>query len=97
MIPLAIPNFEGNEKKYVDAAMEQGWGFTGGAYIKELEWGVEPGDMVIVPCLTFIAAVNLCVTSLLSLFSWTAMTACAWKRQNSDNFARKNVPLRTIP
>ena len=24
-IPLAIPNFEGNEKKYVDDALEQGW------------------------------------------------------------------------
>ena len=86
MIPLSIPNFEGNEKKYVDAALEQGWVSTGGAYINELEskladflhapavaacqsgtsaihmalveCGVGPGDMVIVPCLTFIAAVN---------------------------------------
>lgn len=85
-IPLSIPNFEGNEKKYVDDALEQGWVSTGGAYINELEkklaeflhaenvcacqsgtsalhlslieCGVEPGDMVIVPTLTFIAAVN---------------------------------------
>lgn len=85
-IPLSIPNFEGNEKKYVDDALEQGWVSTGGAYITELEnkmseylhvsqvaacqsgtsalhlallgCGVEPGDMVIVPTLTFIAAVN---------------------------------------
>ena len=36
-IPLSIPNFEGNEKKYVDDALEQGWVSTGGAYITELE------------------------------------------------------------
>lgn len=85
-IPLSIPNFEGNEKKYVDDALEQGWVSTGGAYIERLEkelaryvgtetavacqsgtsglhlalieCGVGPGDMVIVPTLTFIAAVN---------------------------------------
>lgn len=85
-IPLSIPNFEGNEKKYVDDALEQGWVSTGGAYITKLEeqmadflhvekvaacqsgtaglhlalmeCGVMPGDMVIVPTLTFIAAVN---------------------------------------
>ena len=32
-IPLSIPNFEGNEKKYVNDAIEQGWVSTGGAYI----------------------------------------------------------------
>lgn len=85
-IPLSIPNFEGNEKKYVDDALEQGWVSTGGAYITKLEKqlaeflhtenvaacqsgtaalhlslveaGVEPGDIVLVPPLTFIAAVN---------------------------------------
>lgn len=85
-IPLSIPNFEGNEKKYVDDALEQGWVSTGGAYITKLEKsmadflhidnvaacqsgtsalhlslveaGVRPGDVVIVPPLTFIAAVN---------------------------------------
>ena len=85
-IPLSIPNFEGNERKYVDAAIDQGWVSTGGAYITKLEQmmadylhvenvaacqsgtaglhlaliscGVQPGDMVIVPTLTFIAAVN---------------------------------------
>ena len=85
-IPLAIPNFEGNEKKYVDEAIEQGWVSTGGAFITDLEKvlasflktdnvaacqsgtsalhmslveaGVTPGDIVIVPPLTFIAAVN---------------------------------------
>lgn len=86
MIPLSIPNFEGNEKKYVDEALAQGWVSTGGAFITELEEklakflntpkvaacqsgtsaihmalvesGVVPGDMVIVPAITFIAAVN---------------------------------------
>lgn len=85
-IPLSIPNFEGNERKYVDDAINQGWVSTGGAYITKLEQkmaeflhtenvaacqsgtsalhlslvevGVKPGDAVIVPPLTFIAAVN---------------------------------------
>ena len=85
-IPLSIPNFEGNERKYVDDAIDQGWVSTGGAYITRLEKdmaaflhtenvaacqsgtsaihlslveaGVRPGDVVLVPPLTFIAAVN---------------------------------------
>lgn len=85
-IPLSIPNFEGNERKYVDDAIDQGWVSTGGAYISKLEKnmaeflhtdnvaacqsgtsalhlslveaGVTLGDVVIVPPLTFIAAVN---------------------------------------
>ena len=85
-IPLSIPNFEGNEKKYVDDALKQGWVSTGGTYITKLEIklaeflhtdnvaacqsgtaalhlslveaGVKPGDVVLVPSLTFIAAVN---------------------------------------
>lgn len=85
-IPLSIPNFEGNERKYVDDAIDQGWVSTGGAYISKLEKNladflhtdnvaacqsgtsalhlslveadVKPGDVVIVPPLTFIAAVN---------------------------------------
>lgn len=85
-IPLSIPNFEGNERKYVDDALEQGWVSTGGEYIVKLERdmadflhidnvaacqsgtaaihlsmveaGVVPGDIVLVPPLTFIAAVN---------------------------------------
>ena len=85
-IPLSIPNFEGNERKYVDDAIDQGWVSTGGAYITRLEKdmaaflhtenvaacqsgtsaihlslveaGVRPEDVVLVPPLTFIAAVN---------------------------------------
>lgn len=85
-IPLSIPNFEGNEKKYVNEALAQGWVSTGGAFITKLEnsiaeflhtdnvaacqsgtsalhlslieAGVKSGDVVIVPPLTFIAAVN---------------------------------------
>ncbi len=85
-IPLSIPNFEGNESKYVNDALDQGWVSTGGAYIQTLEermaqflqteqvaacqsgtaalhlsliaCRVMPGDLVIVPTLTFIAAVN---------------------------------------
>jgi perosamine synthetase len=86
MIPLSIPNFKGNEKKYVDEALDEGWVSTGGAYIKKLEenlaeflcvpnvaacqsgtsalhlamieCGVKPGNIVLVPTITFIAAVN---------------------------------------
>ena len=85
-IPLSVPNFEGNEKTYVNDALDQGWVSTGGAYITKLERamadflgventaacqsgtsalhlslveaGVKPGDVVLVPPLTFIAAVN---------------------------------------
>lgn len=85
-IPLSVPNFEGNEKQYVDDALAQGWVSTGGAYITQLEQnlaqflniknvaacqsgtsalhlslieaGVTPNDVVLVPPLTFIAAVN---------------------------------------
>lgn len=85
-IPLSIPNFEGNEKKYVNEALNAGWVSTGGAYITKLEQamanylqvenvaacqsgtsalhlsmveaGVKPGDVVLVPPVTFIAAVN---------------------------------------
>ena len=85
-IPLSIPNFEGNEAKYVLDAVHQGWVSTGGAYIVQFEeklaaflgvekaaacqsgtsalhlalvaCNVKPGDLVIVPTVTFIAAVN---------------------------------------
>lgn len=85
-IPLSIPNFEGNERNYVDQAINEGWVSTGGAYISKMEEqlakylhtdnvacvqsgtsalhlslvdsGVKPGDMVLVPPVTFIAAVN---------------------------------------
>lgn len=85
-IPLSVPNFEGNEEKYVGQAVKEGWVSSGGAFVSGLEeklaqflqvektvacqsgtsaihlslieCGVEPGDHVIVPTLTFIAAVN---------------------------------------
>ena len=86
MIPLSVPNFEGNEEKYVRDAVSQGWVSTGGAYVDALEkriaeyagtigsvacqsgtaalhmslveCGVCEDDIVLVPTLTFIAAVN---------------------------------------
>lgn len=86
MIPLSVPNFEGNELKYVTDAVAQGWVSTGGAYINKMEemisdfvkvpkavacqsgtaalhlslmeCGVQAGELVIAPTLTFIAAVN---------------------------------------
>lgn len=85
-IPLSIPNFEGNEKKYVDDAVDKEWVSTGGSYVSLfeknlasylkvkdvavcqsgtsaihlslIEAGVNSGDTVLVPPLTFIAAVN---------------------------------------
>lgn len=85
-VSLSIPNFEGNEQKYVNDAVAQGWVSTGGAYISKfeqnladflnvgnvaacqsgtsalhlslIEAGVEGGDIVLVPPLTFIAAIN---------------------------------------
>lgn len=36
-IPLSVPNFEGNEEKYVNEAVSQGWVSTGGAFVERLE------------------------------------------------------------
>lgn len=85
-IPLSIPNFEGNEEKYVVDAVTSTFVSTVGGYVKRMEEemekflqvanvavcqsgtsalhlsiveaGVKPGDIVLVPPLTFIAAVN---------------------------------------
>ena len=85
-IPLSIPNFCGNEKKYVDDALEGAWVSTSGAKVGDMEKavadyvhmpravaansgtsalhlsamavGIRRGDEVLVPALTFIAAVN---------------------------------------
>lgn len=85
-IPLSVPNFNGNEEKYVLEAVRTEWVSTGGKYINDFEEAlasylnvseavacqsgtaglhlsliaseVEEGSMVIVPTLTFIAAVN---------------------------------------
>ena len=85
-IPLSIPNFCGNERKYVDEALAGAWVSTSGAKVGEMEAclakyagteaavacasgsaalhlsamvaGIQRGDEVIVPALTFIASVN---------------------------------------
>lgn len=85
-IPLSIPNFEGNEEKYVTDAIKSTFVSTVGGYVSLMEKklaeflevpnvavcqsgtsalhlsmveaGVKPGDVVLVPPLTFIAAVN---------------------------------------
>ena len=36
-IPLSVPNFCGNEKKYVDDALEGAWVSTSGAKVSEME------------------------------------------------------------
>lgn len=86
MIPLSVPNFEGNELEYITEAVGQGWVSTSGSYIAKMEeqiaefvnasdavacqsgtaalhlslveCGVQAGELVIAPTLTFIAAVN---------------------------------------
>ena len=86
LIPLSIPNFEGNEEKYVVDAIQSTFVSTVGGYVSKMEEklsdflevenvavcqsgtsaihlalveaGVRPGDVVLVPPLTFIAAVN---------------------------------------
>ena len=85
-IPLSVPNFSGNEKKYVEDAVVSEWVSTGGSKVTDFEQavadyvgmeravacnsgtsglhlanlvaGVGRGDEVLVPTLTFIAAVN---------------------------------------
>ena len=85
-IPLSIPNFEGNEEKYVVDAIASTFVSTVGGYVSKMEEslksflnipniavcqsgtsaihlslveaGIKPGDVVIVPPLSFIAAVN---------------------------------------
>ena len=86
LICLSIPNFQGNEKKYVDEAVDASWVSTAGAFITKFEqqmaaylqtdeacacqsgtaglhlclrhYGVNGGDIVLVPTLTFIATIN---------------------------------------
>ncbi len=85
-IPLSVPNFSGNEKKYVNDAVVSEWVSTGGSLVPKFEQaiadyvgmpravacnsgssglhlammmaGIGRGDEVLVPTLTFIAAVN---------------------------------------
>ncbi len=85
-IPLSVPNFKGNELKYVTSAVDTEWVSTAGSFITEFEKNisnyvlskgaiacqsgtagihislllcdVSRDDEVIVPALTFIAAVN---------------------------------------
>lgn len=85
-IPLSIPNFCGNEKKYIDEALDGAWVSTSGARVNDFEkvvadylsmpssvacssgtsalhlsaivCGIQRGDEVIVPAVSFIASVN---------------------------------------
>lgn len=85
-IPLSVPNFQGNEKEYVNEAVVSEWVSSGGSKVGDFEnaiahyvgmpravacnsgssglhlaamvAGLGKGDEVLVPTLTFIAAVN---------------------------------------
>ncbi len=86
MIPLCVPNINGNEWEYVRECLDTGWVSSAGGFVSKFEdeikkytgsqyaiacvngtsalqvslrlVGVEQGDEVIVPTLTFIAPVN---------------------------------------
>ena len=86
MIPLSVPNINGNEWKYVKECIDTEWVSSSGKYVDLFEQkiaeytgakyavacvngtsalqvslriaGVQPGDEVIIPTLTFIAPVN---------------------------------------
>lgn len=86
MIPLCVPNINGNEWEYVRECLDTGWVSSSGGFVSKFEdeikkytgsqhsiacvngtsalqvslrlVGVEQGDEVIVPTLTFIAPVN---------------------------------------
>lgn len=86
MIPLSIPNLQGNELKYVSECIETGWISSEGPYVQKFAeeiknytgakyaipcvngtsalqtsfriLGLEPGDEVLFPSLTFIAPIN---------------------------------------
>ncbi len=62
-IPLSIPNFEGNEAKYVNKAIEEAWVSTGGAYITELEQNLARFLRVenVAACQSGTAALHLCL------------------------------------
>lgn len=83
---MSVPNFCGNERKYVDEAIDTEWVSTAGQFIGQFEekmaveldvaqacacqsgsaglhlclrhFGIGPGDLVLVPTLTFIATIN---------------------------------------
>ena len=85
-IGLSVPNFSGNEKKYVDEAIDSEWVSTAGPFISRFEekmamelgvpqacacqsgtaglhlclrhFGIMPGEIVLVPTLTFVATIN---------------------------------------
>ena len=86
LICLSVPNFCGNERKYVDEAIDTEWVSTAGQFIGQFEekmaveldvakacacqsgsaglhlclrhFEIGPGDLVLVPTLTFIATIN---------------------------------------
>ena len=129
-IPLSIPNFEGNEEKYVVDAIASTFVSTVGGYVSRFEKdlavflnvdnvavcqsgtsalhlsmvdaGVKPGDVVLVPPLTFIAALNpvkyqfarkfsLWLTSRVSLCLLIAMIVFVWIRVSSVLSVKKNA------
>ena len=93
MIPLSIPNFEGNEEKYALDAVREGWVSTGGAYIGRMEEMLARflNAPQTAACQSGTAALHLAlrecgveagdmVIRARILFSWTVTTACAWIR-----------------
>lgn len=61
MIPLSIPNFEGNEKLYVNKAIEQAWVSTAGEYVNLFEKNLTDylGTTEVAVCQSGTAALHL--------------------------------------
>lgn len=62
-IPLSVPNLKGNEKQYIDKAIEEEWVSTGGSYITDMEKQVASyvGVPEAVACQSGSAALHLCL------------------------------------
>ena len=61
MIPLSVPNLRGNEKRYMDDAIDKEWVSTGGSYITDMEGKVAQyvGMPEAVACQSGTAALHL--------------------------------------
>lgn len=65
MIPLSVPNFEGNELKYSTDAVSQGWVSTGGAYVSRMEEELSAyTDSNAVACQSGTAALHMAIYEL---------------------------------
>lgn len=62
-IPLSVPNLKGNEKKYMDEAIEKEWVSTGGSFVSDMEKQIAQYVKMpeAVACQSGTAALHLCL------------------------------------